>query len=125
MGSQICLKQDVLNALRAAYVANRGSARLMAQTLGQFSVHDGSSDAILSAYNSGFAAALAAVGIAFGLDHPDEADAEEPDQRDRKRQELRDDRRPLPRSVPSGVLPTDAELIGFLWIKAGYTDRDA
>ena len=72
MGSQICFKQDVLNALRAAYVANRGSARLMAQTLGQFSAHDGSSDAILSAYNSGFAAALAAVALAFGLDRSED-----------------------------------------------------
>jgi hypothetical protein len=116
MSSNICFKQDILNVLRAAYIASQGSARVMARTLERCSVRDVPSDEILGAYNTGFATALAAIGVAFGLDQSDERTVQKRNLPDR-------DPRELPGTDEDGGRTDDAELIAFLWEAAGSVTR--
>jgi hypothetical protein len=116
MSSNICFKQDILNVLRAAYIASQGSARVMARAMERCSAQDVPSDEILGAYNTGFATALAAVGVAFGLDRSDDRTAQKPNLPDR-------DPRELPGAGPDSSQANEAELIAFLWEAAGSVTR--
>jgi hypothetical protein len=66
MALDVYFREDILNVLRATYVAGEGSGAVLEaledQDLSAVPVHK-----LVGIYRSGFATALGAVGLAFGL----------------------------------------------------------
>ena len=79
MALDVYYKQDILNVLRATYVANEGPASLVLETLadpdlraamdaaGLPAEREMIAEKMLHVYRQGFCTALAAIGLAFGL----------------------------------------------------------
>jgi hypothetical protein len=69
----VYFKQDILNVLRATYVANEGPASLVVELLkdrdlcAALDAADVPLEKLLQIYRQGFCTALAAVGLAFGV----------------------------------------------------------
>ena len=70
MALDVYFKEDVLNVLRATYVAGEGPATLVAEMLQDPELQNVPLDKLLGVYRRGFVTALGAVGLAFGLESP-------------------------------------------------------
>jgi hypothetical protein len=68
MALDIYGKEDVRNILRATYVASEGSAALLSEVLRDPELQQISLGKLLRIYRQGFASAVGAIGLAFGLD---------------------------------------------------------
>lgn len=67
MSLDIYGKEDVRNILRATYVASEGSAALLGEVLSDPELQQVALGKLLRIYRQGFANAIGAVGLAFGL----------------------------------------------------------
>lgn len=69
MALDVYFKEDILNALCAAYAANEGAANalLAAYAASEGAAKQDPADEVLKAYHRGFVTALGVVGLAFGL----------------------------------------------------------
>ena len=73
MALDVYFKQDILNILRATYVAHEGPASLMVDLLqdrelcAALDAADVPLEKLLQIYRQGFCTALSAVGLAFGV----------------------------------------------------------
>lgn len=68
MSFDVYFKEDILNILRSTYAASEGSASLVLEMLEDPDLKDVPVRKLLNIYRRGFATALGAVGLAFGLD---------------------------------------------------------
>jgi hypothetical protein len=68
MALDIYGKEDVRNILRATYVASEGSAALLGEVLRDPELQQVALAKLLRIYRQGFASAVGAIGLAFGLD---------------------------------------------------------
>jgi hypothetical protein len=118
MTLDVYYKQDILNVLRATYVASEGPASLVLETLADPDLpveHEVLAEKMLHVYRQGFCTALAAVGLAFGL-APVEHNSEE----------RRGDRAPAPPAFTGhqeNAIPNGLDRIGFLWAEAKDAGR--
>jgi hypothetical protein len=67
MALDVYFREDILNVLRATYIAGEGPAALVAEVLGDRDLAEVPADKLLQIYRRGFHTALGAVGLAFGL----------------------------------------------------------
>jgi hypothetical protein len=67
MALKVYYKEDILNAVHAAYVASSGPAALATEILQDQELQGIPLDRLLQVYMRGFNTALCAVGAAFGL----------------------------------------------------------
>ena len=67
MALKVYYREDILNALHAAYVASSGPAALATEVLEDQELQDIPLDKLLQVYMRGFNTALCAIGAAFGL----------------------------------------------------------
>lgn len=70
MALDVYFKEDILNVLRATYVAGEGPAILVTEMLQDPELQNVPLDKLLGVYRRGFVTALGAVGLAFGLESP-------------------------------------------------------
>ena len=68
MALDVYFKEDVHNILRATLVASEGSAALVAELLKDPDLDQASAGKLMYVYERGFASALGAIALAFGLD---------------------------------------------------------
>ena len=68
MALDVYFKEDVLNVLRATYVAGEGPATLVAEMLRDPELQNVPLDKLLGVYRRGFVTALGAIGLAFGIE---------------------------------------------------------
>ncbi len=109
MSFDVYFKQDILNILRSTYAASEGSASLVLEMLEDPDLQGVPVGKLLHIYRRGFATALGAVGLAFGLDAtlPGSGTASCP---------LLSD--PQQDAFDPGAQQaewTDAQVLGFLW----------
>ena len=67
MAMDVYFRQDILNVLRATYVACEGPASLALEMLQDQELQGVPLEKLLSVYQHGFQTALASVALAFGL----------------------------------------------------------
>ena len=119
MALDVYFKEDILNALRAMYVAGEGPATLAVELLQDGDLRGVPLEKLLQIYRRGFHTALAAVGLAFGLVPLDMEQKAPADQ-----SLVRAQATPEPYSAQVGTGSDadaglcDLDLIGFLWAKA-------
>jgi hypothetical protein len=124
MALDVYFEDDIRNAIRAAYVAAEGQARLLDELLpctgddtpGALASSGSAASELCLAYRKGFLAALSAVATAFGLDISE---------REAPHYTIRDgsagaSATPAPRLVGPEVEvgPSDLDLVSFLWAKS-------
>jgi hypothetical protein len=120
-------REDILNVLRAMYVAGEGPATLVSEILEDQDLRGIPLEKLLRIYRRGFHTALGAVGVAFGLvplgrEGEGRADpsivhtraAPTPYGGQSETEEARSS---------AEADPYDLDLIGFLWAKAQYEKR--
>jgi hypothetical protein len=64
----VYFREDILNVLRATYVAADGPAALLSELVRDPELRHVPLDRLVQVYRQGFCTALGAVGLAFGLD---------------------------------------------------------
>jgi hypothetical protein len=112
MALDVYFREDILNVLRATYVASEGPATLAVELLQDGDLRGVPLEKLLQIYRRGFHTALAAVGLAFGLV------PSEPVGQSLVRTQTT---AAAPSAVEAGLHELD--LIGFLWAKAQVEKR--
>jgi hypothetical protein len=103
-------KQDLYNALRAAYAANEGPATLVAEMLEDKELQDIPLDVLLRIYRRGFHAALGVIALAFGLD--------ELERGPQGRVSVEPHHSPSLRQGQAESTPGELDLVSLLWARA-------
>lgn len=126
MALDVYFREDILNILRATYVASEGTSTLLTQLLDDPDFHNVPIHKLMDIYRRGFVTALGSVGLAFGLD----AVEEEKEKRVTRSMVSVPEQKSLPQSH-SGQSNTvegqqslsdyDYELFSFLWTRARRT----
>lgn len=124
MALDVYFREDILNILRATYVASEGTSTLVTQVLNDPDFRNVPIHKLLDIYRRGFVTALGSVGLAFGLD----ASEEEKEKRVTRSIVSVSDQKSLPQSHSDQLdtaeeqqsLP-DYELFSFLWTRARRT----
>jgi hypothetical protein len=112
MALDVYFKEDILNVLRATYVASEGPATLVAEVLQDPALRDVPLDKLLRIYRRGFLTAIGAVGIAFGLDSCNH----EKDLMEQSLTEIQR-RQASSSSTTRSALP-EFDMLSFLWTRA-------
>jgi hypothetical protein len=120
MALDVYFREDILNVLRAAYVAGEGPTSLAAQLTHDPDLGGVPADKLLQAYRCGFITALGAVGLAFGLDSRERAGDELQIPALRSPAGLRATVEP---QAEGGARPLDTDMMGFLWAEQRRPSR--
>lgn len=124
MAVDVYFRKDILNVLRATYVASEGPATLVAELLEDPELRNVSLDKLLQIYQRGFNTALGAIGLAFGLDsysQEGEQQAENELIEVRRGHLLRGSR--YGKASSGSIVGSNSEefdLVSFLWARTEY-----
>jgi len=103
---KLYFREDIVNALRAAYVASEGTALLLTEVGPDSGLGGATQTELVEAYRRGFATALTTLGLAFGLDAAQSTGPAE----------LGGDASAnTQRQLPLRPSQVAVELVGFLW----------
>ena len=124
MALDVYFREDVQNILRATLVASEGSAALVGELLQDPDLDQLSAGKLMHVYKRGFASALGAIALAFGLDVAPLTREITPSARPAQRGA----RPALPSGSSSKALPAGGErdaleeldLGGFLWARSEH-----
>ena len=123
MALDVYFREDIKNILRATLVASEGSAALVGDLLQDPDLDQAAARKLMQVYKQGFASALGAVALAFGLDvQPPWHEVEAPSQscspvvsRSVSRPALKRGAEPPP---PPGQTLDEFNLADFLWARS-------
>lgn len=123
MALDVYFRDDIKNILRATLVASEGSAALVGDLLQDPDLDQVMAHKLMQVYKQGFASALGAVALAFGLDVPPfwtkvEAPAQTPSSLAPRQGSHRALNRGAEPSSPPGQTLDEFDLADFLWIRS-------
>jgi len=119
MALDVYFRDDIKNILRATLVASEGSAALVGDLLQDPDLDQAMARKLMQVYKQGFASALGAVALAFGLDVPPFwTEVEPPAQIPATRQLSRPVSRSAQPARPPGQTLDEFDLADFLWTRS-------
>jgi len=113
----VFFKEDIKNILRATLVASEGSAALIGELLSGSDLDQAAAGKLMYMYKQGFASAMGAIALAFGLDVPPPAQQWQISTPPRRQMAIRESNTTLPLDQ-DGLEQFDLD--GFLWAKSEY-----